>query len=437
MREARYWFSLAAAALIGAGPLEAQERVVTAGDTLTLSVQGHPDLTGRFVVNPLGDVLLPRVGVIRASGRSMIELERRVAREYARVLGSVKVSLAANGVGSKPGIGSSPGEGDHTASKGLQARSAPIGESESTRIKKTSPKKSVRPIGTPIGVESKRTRPSARAASRSSAGPVPHPKPAETGGHPTLARSRTVECFLRVPAADVFRGPAMDGDIIATLHRGETLHVRSAAGEWLHVDVGNGGGYVHTSLAECRRTASDEEPESPLRTISVSLPPSGGGSLKPPTLTGLGIMAGPNISRQGWKPGARASGLAMFSITPGFSFEPSLWLDVRRRISRSSAFLGLSLLANVEPMRIPAVSGAAVGVSPYFVLGPYLATGLFDRFSGGDFNYTDWFFKRAAAGLSMGAGLDIPFGGRSARLQFQLNSGSVSTITLDAGLLFR
>ncbi len=57
---------------------------IQAGDRLTVTVYGEPNLTGVYDVTPSGFVNLPLIGDVKAVGRSNAELQREIADRYSR-----------------------------------------------------------------------------------------------------------------------------------------------------------------------------------------------------------------------------------------------------------------------------------------------------------------------------------------------------------------
>ena len=77
------------------GSAEAQERRVTPGDSLVVTVTGHPELSGRFQVNSLGDLLIPSGGVIPAAGLIPSVIAQRISETYRPYFGNVRVSVTS------------------------------------------------------------------------------------------------------------------------------------------------------------------------------------------------------------------------------------------------------------------------------------------------------------------------------------------------------
>jgi protein involved in polysaccharide export with SLBB domain len=55
-----------------------------AGETLKVNIYGEEALTGAYVINPAGDIVMPLVGTVRAAGRTRSELEREIANKYSK-----------------------------------------------------------------------------------------------------------------------------------------------------------------------------------------------------------------------------------------------------------------------------------------------------------------------------------------------------------------
>ncbi len=53
------------------------------GETLKVNIYGEEALTGSYVINPSGDIVMPLVGAIRAAGRTRSELEREITSRYS------------------------------------------------------------------------------------------------------------------------------------------------------------------------------------------------------------------------------------------------------------------------------------------------------------------------------------------------------------------
>lgn len=71
------WFLIVSAgALAQAGPSsQPSEYTLGSGDELEVTVFGHADLSGRFVINELGQISLPLVGNVKVGGKSRREAE--------------------------------------------------------------------------------------------------------------------------------------------------------------------------------------------------------------------------------------------------------------------------------------------------------------------------------------------------------------------------
>ncbi len=79
------WSTPAPAAVDGERP----EYKLGSGDKVKITVFGHDDLSGRFLVGGTGDVALPLIGKIRAGGLTVEELE-------ARIVGALKPDYLKN-----------------------------------------------------------------------------------------------------------------------------------------------------------------------------------------------------------------------------------------------------------------------------------------------------------------------------------------------------
>jgi protein involved in polysaccharide export with SLBB domain len=74
------------------GPVEPEARPVSlsrvttthlqAGDKLKITVYGEESLTGQYDIDPGGNLSMPLVGAVRATGRTRSELEREIANRY-------------------------------------------------------------------------------------------------------------------------------------------------------------------------------------------------------------------------------------------------------------------------------------------------------------------------------------------------------------------
>jgi protein involved in polysaccharide export with SLBB domain len=51
-------------------------------DTVKINIYGEEALTGSYVINPSGDIVMPLVGTIRAAGRTTLELQREITNKY-------------------------------------------------------------------------------------------------------------------------------------------------------------------------------------------------------------------------------------------------------------------------------------------------------------------------------------------------------------------
>ncbi len=56
------------------------------GDRISISVWGEPELAGTFPVTEDGNVVLPKLGVVRATNRSVAQLQDSVRRAYAALI---------------------------------------------------------------------------------------------------------------------------------------------------------------------------------------------------------------------------------------------------------------------------------------------------------------------------------------------------------------
>jgi polysaccharide export outer membrane protein len=75
------------------GQTPASEYLLGPGDVLDVTVWGHPDLAREVAVSAEGNVLLPLVGSISASGQSVERLTSAIARAYAEYILSPQVTL--------------------------------------------------------------------------------------------------------------------------------------------------------------------------------------------------------------------------------------------------------------------------------------------------------------------------------------------------------
>ncbi len=55
---------------------------VRSGDQISIRIWRDPDLSGEFTVDHNGDVVLPRLGIVKVSGRQAEELQRWLRTEY-------------------------------------------------------------------------------------------------------------------------------------------------------------------------------------------------------------------------------------------------------------------------------------------------------------------------------------------------------------------
>lgn len=53
------------------------------GDTVRVNVYGEEALTGSYVINPSGNIVMPLVGPLKAAGLTRTELEREITNRYA------------------------------------------------------------------------------------------------------------------------------------------------------------------------------------------------------------------------------------------------------------------------------------------------------------------------------------------------------------------
>ncbi len=83
LRVRRFFCLMGLAAALGAGaaPLAAQELHeyrIGAGDELNITVFGHPDVSGKFVVDGLGRLSLPLLGLVDADSMTIAELQEHL-----------------------------------------------------------------------------------------------------------------------------------------------------------------------------------------------------------------------------------------------------------------------------------------------------------------------------------------------------------------------
>src|SRR6516165_12836574 len=87
---------LAAVLLVTAVPAMGQtsssEYLLGPGDVIDVAVWGHADLAREVIVSAEGNVVLPLVGVISASGQSVERLASMVTRAYAEYVLNPQVS---------------------------------------------------------------------------------------------------------------------------------------------------------------------------------------------------------------------------------------------------------------------------------------------------------------------------------------------------------
>lgn len=76
------WLTAAAASAQGVGDLE--EYRLGSGDRLDITVFGHPDVSGEFEVGGSGQVTLPLLGQVAATGLTVTELTDRIAAALDR-----------------------------------------------------------------------------------------------------------------------------------------------------------------------------------------------------------------------------------------------------------------------------------------------------------------------------------------------------------------
>ena len=65
---------------VAANGLDRVEYELGAGDKVKVTVFGHNDLSGRFLVGGNGDVALPLIGKVAANGLTVSELEARIVK---------------------------------------------------------------------------------------------------------------------------------------------------------------------------------------------------------------------------------------------------------------------------------------------------------------------------------------------------------------------
>jgi polysaccharide biosynthesis/export protein len=81
------------AAVPAIGQTPAAEYLLGAGDVIDVAVWGHADLAREVTVSAEGNVVLPLVGVISASGQSVERLTTMITRAYAEYVLNPQVSL--------------------------------------------------------------------------------------------------------------------------------------------------------------------------------------------------------------------------------------------------------------------------------------------------------------------------------------------------------
>src|SRR6516225_11185065 len=75
------------------GQTPAAEYLLGPGDVIDVAVWGHSDLAREVTVSAEGNIVLPLVGVLSASGKSIEHLTSMVARAYADYVLNPQVSL--------------------------------------------------------------------------------------------------------------------------------------------------------------------------------------------------------------------------------------------------------------------------------------------------------------------------------------------------------
>lgn len=64
------------------------------GDLIRLQVWREPELSGEFLIDETGEVVLPRLGPVKVTGESPQSLKARVVQEYSRFLTHTSIDVA-------------------------------------------------------------------------------------------------------------------------------------------------------------------------------------------------------------------------------------------------------------------------------------------------------------------------------------------------------
>ena len=73
---------------------------IGAGDRIQLDVWRHPELTKTVVVDRVGNITLPSIHVVRASGLSVMDLAGLVRHKLGRKIPNLEVTVTVVGIGS-------------------------------------------------------------------------------------------------------------------------------------------------------------------------------------------------------------------------------------------------------------------------------------------------------------------------------------------------
>src|SRR5262249_17034340 len=116
LRRSTFWLLIGLlVALAGPAATPAQEYTIGAGDVLTITVWGHPDLSSDYMVDPDGFAPFPLIGRVKAAGSTPREvataLTEALGKDYLvnpQVIVSVKAYLSQKvtilGEAAKPGV---------------------------------------------------------------------------------------------------------------------------------------------------------------------------------------------------------------------------------------------------------------------------------------------------------------------------------------------
>lgn len=75
-----------------------------AGDSISVTVQSRPDLSGTFYIDKQGQLTLPLIGALTGSGRTTEDIRASIARRLKRhIHGNVQVTVALNALGGAGG----------------------------------------------------------------------------------------------------------------------------------------------------------------------------------------------------------------------------------------------------------------------------------------------------------------------------------------------